>query len=101
MTHVYYTVRPRDTRPQAAQTSQVHVFELGPKKFEIRYFPQEESFSRASKRKILKSRNSQEDSQENSQEDSQEDSHEDSQEDSQEEFRCTAVHFLQTFLPFW
>ena len=25
------TVRPRDTRPQAAWTSHVHVFELGPK----------------------------------------------------------------------
>ena len=29
------TVRPRDTRPQAARTLTVHVFELGPKKFEI------------------------------------------------------------------
>ena len=26
------TVRPRNTRPQAARTSQAHVFELGPKK---------------------------------------------------------------------
>ena len=32
------TVRPRDTRPQAARTSQVHVFELGPKKFEMNEF---------------------------------------------------------------
>ena len=32
------TVSPRDTQPQAARTSQVHVFELGPKKFEINEF---------------------------------------------------------------
>ena len=32
------TVRPRDTGPQAARTSQVHVFELGPKKFEMNEF---------------------------------------------------------------
>ena len=32
------TVRPRDTRPQAARTSQVHVFELGPKLFEMHVF---------------------------------------------------------------
>ena len=32
------TVRPRDTRPRAARTSQVHVFELGPKKFEMNEF---------------------------------------------------------------
>ena len=32
---VRYTVRPQDTRPQAAGTSQVHVFELGSKKFEV------------------------------------------------------------------
>ena len=32
-----YTVRPRDTRPWAARTSQVHVFELGPK-FEMNEF---------------------------------------------------------------
>ena len=32
------TVRPRDTRPQAARTSQVHVFELGPKIFELNEF---------------------------------------------------------------
>ena len=32
------TARPRDTRPQAARTSQVHVFELGPKKFEMNEF---------------------------------------------------------------
>ena len=32
------TVRPRDTRPQAARTSQVHVFELGPKIFEMHVF---------------------------------------------------------------
>ena len=32
------TVRPRDTRPQAARTSQVHVFELGPKIFEMNEF---------------------------------------------------------------
>ena len=29
------TVRPQDTGPQAARTLQVHVFELGPKKFEM------------------------------------------------------------------
>ena len=29
------TVRPRDTRPQTARTLTMHVFELGPKKFEI------------------------------------------------------------------
>ena len=34
----FSTVRPRDTRPQAARTSQVHVFELGPKKFEMNEF---------------------------------------------------------------
>ena len=34
----YTTVRPQDTRPQAARTSQVHVFELGPKKFEMNEF---------------------------------------------------------------
>ena len=28
----FETVRPRNTRPQAARTLQVHVFELGPKK---------------------------------------------------------------------
>jgi hypothetical protein len=33
-----YTVRPRDTRPQAARTLQVHVFELGPKKFDQNKF---------------------------------------------------------------
>ena len=32
------TVRSRDTRPQAARTSQVHVFELDPKKFEMNEF---------------------------------------------------------------
>ena len=32
------TVRPRDTRPQGARTLQVHVFELGPKKFELNEF---------------------------------------------------------------
>ena len=32
------TVRPRDTRLRAARTSQVHVFELGPKKFEMNEF---------------------------------------------------------------
>ena len=32
------TVRPRDTRPQAARTLQVHVFELGPKIFELNEF---------------------------------------------------------------
>ena len=32
------TVRPRDTRPQAVRTSQVHVFELGPKLFEMHVF---------------------------------------------------------------
>ena len=29
------TVKPQDTRPQAAWTLQVHVFELGPKEFEL------------------------------------------------------------------
>ena len=29
------TVRPQDTRPRASRTSQVHIFELGPKKFEM------------------------------------------------------------------
>ena len=32
------TVMPRDTRPLAARTSQVHVFELGPKIFEMHVF---------------------------------------------------------------
>ena len=32
------TVRPRDTRPQAARTLQMHVFELGPKLFELNEF---------------------------------------------------------------
>ena len=32
------TVRPRDTRPQAARNSQVHVFELGPRIFEMHVF---------------------------------------------------------------
>ena len=32
------TVRPRDTRPQAARTSTVHDFELGPKKLEKHVF---------------------------------------------------------------
>ena len=32
------TVRPRDTRPQAARTLQVHVFELDPKKSEMNEF---------------------------------------------------------------
>ena len=32
------TVRPRDTRPQAARTLTMHVFELGPKFFEIHVF---------------------------------------------------------------
>ena len=32
------TVRPRDTRPRGARTLQVHVFELGPKKFELNEF---------------------------------------------------------------
>ena len=31
-------VRPRDTRPQDARTLQVHIFELGPKKFELNEF---------------------------------------------------------------
>ena len=34
------TVRPRDTWPQAARTLQVHVFELGPKIFELNEFMQ-------------------------------------------------------------
>ena len=33
-----YTVRPRGTRPQAARTLQVHIFELGPKIFELNEF---------------------------------------------------------------
>ena len=33
-----YTVRPRDTRPQAARTSTMHDFELGPKIFEMHVF---------------------------------------------------------------
>ena len=33
-----YTVRPRDTRPQAARTLQVHVFESGPQIFELNEF---------------------------------------------------------------
>ena len=32
------TVRPRDTRPQAAWTSQVHVFVLDPETFEMHVF---------------------------------------------------------------
>ena len=32
------TVRPRDTRPQAARTLTMHVFELGPTNFEIHVF---------------------------------------------------------------
>ena len=32
---VSYTVRPRDTRPQAARTLTVHVFEWGPTKFAV------------------------------------------------------------------
>ena len=32
------TVRPRDTRAQAALTLQVQVFELGPKNFELNEF---------------------------------------------------------------
>ena len=35
---IYYTVRPQDTRPQAARILLVHVFELGPKKFELNEF---------------------------------------------------------------
>ena len=31
-------VRPRDTQPQDARTLQEHVFELGPKKFELNKF---------------------------------------------------------------
>ena len=33
-----FTVMPQNTRPQAARTSQVHIFELGPKKFEMNKF---------------------------------------------------------------
>ena len=33
-----YTVRPRDTRPQAARTLTVHDFELGPKILEKHVF---------------------------------------------------------------
>ena len=36
----HVTVRPRDTRPQAAWTLQVHVFEQGPKIFELNEFMQ-------------------------------------------------------------
>ena len=32
------TVRPRDTRPQAARTSTMHVFEKGPKNLEMHAF---------------------------------------------------------------
>ena len=32
------TVRPRDTRPQDAQTLTMHVFEKGPKTFEMHVF---------------------------------------------------------------
>ena len=35
---IVVTVRPQDTRPQAARTSLVHVFELGPKIFEMHVF---------------------------------------------------------------
>ena len=35
---ILYTVRPRDTRPQAARTSTVHDFELGPKNLEKHVF---------------------------------------------------------------
>ena len=35
---VLNAVRPRDTRPQAARTSQVNVSELGSKKFEMNEF---------------------------------------------------------------
>ena len=34
----FNTVRPRDTRLEAARTSQVHVFELDPKIFEMNEF---------------------------------------------------------------
>ena len=34
----WYTVRPRDTRPQAARISTMHDFELGPKFFEMHVF---------------------------------------------------------------
>jgi hypothetical protein len=33
-----FTVRPRDTRPQAARTLTMHDFELGPKNFEMHVF---------------------------------------------------------------
>ena len=33
-----HTVRPRDTRPQAALTLTMHVFEYGPKRFEMHEF---------------------------------------------------------------
>ena len=32
------TVRSQDTQPQAARTLQVHIFELGPKQFEMNEF---------------------------------------------------------------
>ena len=35
---IFSTVRPQDTRHQAARTSQMQVFELGPKKFEMNEF---------------------------------------------------------------
>ena len=35
---LFNTVRPRDTRPQAARTSTVHVFEQGPKNLEMHVF---------------------------------------------------------------
>ena len=38
LTHKTDTVRPQDTRPQAARTLTMHDFELGPKKFEMHVF---------------------------------------------------------------
>ena len=40
LTEYRHTVRPRDTRPQAVRTLQVHVFELGPNEFEMNEFMQ-------------------------------------------------------------
>ena len=36
--NIHDTVRPRDTLPQAARTLTMHVFENGPKKFEMQEF---------------------------------------------------------------
>ena len=40
ISYIFDTVRPRDTRLPPARTLQVHVFELGPKRFELNEFMQ-------------------------------------------------------------